>query len=192
MKILWIQLFYREDFIVISRSKGFTLIEVIMGTALAGLVMLGLAVVYLLGVDAWGRTSTRIELQRTATSAIYEITRDIQRADSLEILEGGNALFCRVMPFENDSNPPLFIIYNIEDLCLLKKYSEVNKKIIPSEDHDSLSIELLEGLPLFKYSTIVPTAPYEKIVDINFRIVHKKDNVKELMPFTTTVGARNL
>lgn len=185
-------MFYREDFIVISKSKGFSLIEVIMGTALAGLVMLGLAVVYLLGVDAWGRTSTRVELQRTATSAIYEITRDIQRADSLEILQEGSALFCRIMPFENDSNPPLSIIYNIEDLCLVKKYNEINKKIIPSEDHDSLSIELIEGVPLFKYSTLVPTAPYEKVVDINFRIVHKKNKIKELMPFTTTVGARNL
>lgn len=175
-----------------NNRGGFTLIEVIMGTALAGLVMLGLAVVYLLGVDAWGRTSSRVALQRTASSALYELTRDIQRADSIEIFEGGRVLYCRIPPFYIDSTPPTTVLYTLTEEQLIKKNNENSFNIVPEEPHDSLKIELLEGIPLFRYSNAVPVAPHERVIDINFQIVHQKEKIKEIMPFTTTVGARNL
>lgn len=191
MKTYLTLLFYLESSIVINRDNGFTLTEVIVGTALAGLVMLGLAVVYMLGVDAWTKTASRIELQRTASSTLYEISRDIQRADSLEILEGGNTLYCRVPDFDGDSLSTA-IYYIMKEQVLIKKIDEVEKKLIPNDEHDSLTLELIESVPLFNYSRTVPTASYERVVDINFKIVHTKNKVKELMPFSTTVGARNL
>lgn len=162
-----------------------------MGTALAGLVMLGLAVVYLLGVDAWEKTSTRINLQRTASSVVYEITRDIQRADSLEIIDGGKVLYCRIPPFEMDSQVTV-VTYSLDDVILFKESNGLKSMIVPSRDHDSLRIEIIEGLPLFQLSNQVPTSSRERVVDINFTIVHSKNKVDESMDFSTVVGARNL
>lgn len=176
---------------MINKIDGFTIIEVIVGTALAGLVMLGLAVVYMLGVDAWTKTSYRIELQRTASSTIYEISRDIQRADSLEILDGGMSLFCRIPDFDGDSLYTT-VYYILNEQMLTKKVNEDEQKLIPNDEHDSLSLELIESIPLFNYTMTVPTASYERVVDINFKIVHSKNKIKEIMPFSTTVGARNL
>lgn len=176
---------------MISSNRGFTLPEVIMGTALAGLVMLGLAVVYLLGVDAWNKTSGRINLQRTASTAIYRLTRDIQRADSLEITDEGSGLFCRIPGFESDT-VSRFINYRIVDQKLIIEESGESILLIPFSESDSISLEPVEGEKVFSYSTEIPTTGSERIVKISFTVTRKENDIAELLPFTTTVGARNL
>lgn len=176
---------------MISSNRGFTLPEVIMGTALAGLVMLGLAVVYLLGVDAWDKTSGRIILQRTASTAIYRISRDIQRADSLEITDEGSGLFCRIPDFESDSVSRV-VNYRITDGKLLTEESGETVSLIPFSESDSISLEITEGEQVFSYSTDIPTTGSERIVKISFTISRDVNDIKEMLPFTTIVGARNL
>lgn len=176
---------------MINNKSGYTLAEVILGTVLAGIVMLGLAVVYLLGVDAWEKTSGRILLQRTASSAIYSLTRAIQRADSLEILDGGNVLACRIPHFENDSTFES-ITYRLNNFQLYKEANEEKSFLIPFSEKDSIALEPVEGEPLFRYSDGVPTTESERIVEIQFLITRTKNDIKEMIPFSTTVGARNL
>lgn len=170
--------------------SGATLVEMMVAVILASIVMMGLVTAYLFGLDAWDRTAKKSVLNESGSAVMHCLTRDIQRADSVEILNGGKDLFLRIRPF-NDTIPQYFLSYSIDDSRLFRDSNGVKVVVLPQYKNDSIGISLIDAKPFFSLNKEVPLTRYDKVIDIAFQLRLKTDKVEEETEFESTITARN-
>lgn len=171
-------------------NRGATLIEVLLAVILASTVTLGLTIAFLFGIDSWERTALKSALSESGSSTLFIMERDIQRADSIEILEGGKALFLQIRPFDN-TVPQHAIIYKVEDMQLLRDSTGIVTTIIPQHKADSTTLDLIPGKKLFSLNRTLPINEFDRVIDIQFRLKLKNKKIEEATEFQTTVFPRN-
>lgn len=172
-------------------KRGASLIEVMLAVVLVSAIMSGLAVVYVFAIDAWDKTAKKAVLNESGSYALFCLSRDIQRADSLEILRGGEELFMRIRPF-TDTVPPYFVRYTLEENELRRDSSGTPKIIIPQFKSDSIGLHLLEGKKLFTLNRTLPINEFDRIIDVSFQLQLKTSKLEEETEFHSTMIARNL
>lgn len=172
-------------------KRGATLIEVMLTVVLLAIVTMGLVIAYLFGIDAWDRTAKKTVLNESGSFVMFSVTRDIQRADSLEILNSGKDLFLRIRPYSQEVLPHT-ITYKLLDNRLDRDSNGVVTPIIPQYKNDSISINMIEGTKLFTLHKGLPTNEFDRIVDLQFSLTLKNAKVEEETEFKTTIFARNL
>lgn len=170
--------------------SGATLVEMMVAVILASIVMMGLVTAYLFGLDAWDRTAKKSVLNESGSALMYTLTRDIQRADSVEILNGGKDLFLRIRPF-SDTVPQHFLSYSIEEDKLYRDSNGVKNVVLPLYKNDSVGILLIDAKPFFRLNREVPLTRYDKVIDISFQLRLKTGKIEEETEFESTVTARN-
>ena len=172
-------------------NRGFSLPEVLMGCSLAALVILGSAVIYLFGVDAWERTAVTMQLQSNGTAILREITLAIQKADSVAVDPSGKFIALRIPPFQ-ERDTTAYISFEIIDGGLQQTVNGVSTMLIIGNGTDSLVIEDNSRQPIFRMSRDIPLAPRERVVDIALSLMSvRTKSLLESMDFTATVAARN-
>lgn len=172
-------------------KRGASLIEVMLAVVLVSAIMSGLAVVYLFAIDAWEKTAKKSVLNESGSYALFCLSRDIQRADSLEILRGGDELLLRIRPFA-DTIPPHFVRYTLLDKELQRDSSGVPQIIIPQYQYDSIGISQLESKKLFTLNRTLPVNEFDRIIDVSFQLQLKTSKIEEETEFQSTMVARNL
>ena len=67
--------------------KGFTIIEVLTVVVIMGLVISGVAAIYLMGITAWKEGGVQIGLQREASIAMEKMVRGVYGTDGIRQAE---------------------------------------------------------------------------------------------------------
>lgn len=171
--------------------RGASLIEVMLAVVLVGAIMSGLAIVYIFAIDAWDKTAKKSVLNESGSYVLFCLSRDIQRADSLEILKGGQELYMRIRSFV-DTVPHHVINYKLEENQLRRDSSGIPQIIVPQYKNDSIYIEMLEGKKLFTLNRTLPINEFDRIIDVQFQLQLKTGKLEEETEFQSTFIARNL
>lgn len=75
-----------------GNTAGFTLMEVIVATVVAAIVLLALITMYITSLDAWDRSGARLALQRNAAMALDRVIFDVRHGSRVEIGAGATSL----------------------------------------------------------------------------------------------------
>ena len=97
-----------------QQEKGFTLIEMILATALLGLLAAAIFSFYHLGVRSWQKGIARIDHQQNARAAMELIDRELRFAAQVEIVQSGELRYKLLgdKGFERPSNYRRFRLSN--------------------------------------------------------------------------------
>jgi len=172
------------------QNSGITLVELMLGVVLAGLLSVALVTVFLIGARAVDRIETQKLLQETLASTLFGLTRDIQMAETLEIDETGTTL--RIQVFPQDSLEQVSPVeYLVKELRLIKRVDSTETVVIPPDTtSQNVSISAFDTTKIFSWceDSLVKDLP---LIDISF--ILEIDNEEQLyrLPYRTTIGIRN-
>ncbi len=136
-------------------ENGFTLVELLMGLAILGLVLGTIYGCFFAGTRSWQRGSERMDHQQNGRIAVDSIVRELRYANYVEALSDGKELcfkwgfddktryFKRVGPEADD----LVLIYRHDDgsETQTKIALEITDLIFLIDEHNNVRINLTSG-----------------------------------------------
>lgn len=123
-----------------SRLKGFTLVEVLVGFGLVGIVSVLVAALYFTNFKLFSNQTTSIDVNSQNKIAVDEITNQIRQSQSVAVsccsgdTSGVNVLILQLWPLDTNGNPtdpnPFYdyIVYKIDP----SDATRIQKKIVPA------------------------------------------------------------
>lgn len=78
--------------VIAGNAAGFTLMELIVATVVAAIVLLALITMYITSLQAWDRSGARLALQRNGALALDRVIFDIRHGSRVEIGSGSESL----------------------------------------------------------------------------------------------------
>lgn len=105
------------------RRRGFTLIEVLISIALAGILIAEMSALFGAGLQNSTRNSAMVENDRTATSALSTVLGEFREAlavDEPEVLKTSSSLTFQ-RPSPDGSGVVAHVHYYVKSGCLLRK-----------------------------------------------------------------------
>ena len=157
-----------------KKSQGATLAETMVAITIAGVVLLGLSTAYLIGWEAWDKAAIQLKMHRNASFAIYEITRALQRADTVAVEE--NRIWAG-MPLRDSLDQVEFVIQN--GRIWLKENGGNSQLILPETENDSIEVR--------KWEAKLDTG----MVSLEFEVVSRHKRLPQIMQFQTSAFPRN-
>lgn len=141
-----------------------------MVLSLAGIALLGLCQVYVVGYDSWEKTSVKIRLQQNGTLALAQMTQALQAAQSIVIRDQGFSVLGPAADSVVEFNRSGYELWQNQ------------KRIIPFEGWDKqLRVENLE----------VRKDPVTGIIHLRLELASDIHQIQERLNFQTSVYLRN-
>ena len=81
--------------------KGFTLVELLVGMTIMGLLIVGAMMVYTSSMRSFYQTRTDIDLTTENALGMQRVATSLKGAYSMEILDGGS---CQASPIQSPTN----------------------------------------------------------------------------------------
>jgi type II secretory pathway pseudopilin PulG len=160
-----------------------TLVEVAVATAITAMVILGLVIVYLFGVDTWLRARHRMVAQNAGGRAVYAIGRAARRASrsSAAVIDGGATLRLGYPLYEGGDAA---VAISLRDNALVAEGAETWS--VPEQEGDSLVVLAPEDNRVFVIDSAGAT------VSVRFGVASIGHGALDTVYFTTTMAMRNL
>ena len=163
-----------------SGETGTSLIEVVATVAILGLLILGLASVYVFGLDSWQKTEDTMRLQQNGTYLINYLSRD---ADGGALIDCTDDELTITYPKIDGLLQSQSVVYKLEDGRVFRQDVGGKKQIMPFSEMDS-SITVKDH-KLWTYNEPNHT------IEVQALLILKSGSYSEEMAFTTTIHPRN-
>lgn len=84
---------------IIRRNKGFTLLEILIATAIIGLLLSVITTVLIRGTEIYNRTKTRGDIQGNAVAALGLLSRELMETDIRSVYRTSNSTYPAIISF---------------------------------------------------------------------------------------------
>lgn len=160
-----------------------TFVELTVATAIAGMVILGLVIVYLFGVDTWLQARHRMVAQSAGGRAVYAIGRSARRASqSSAAVTNEGATLNLGYPLVGGGEGAITI--SLREQALVASGAEQWR--IPEKESDSLIVLPPGDLQVFRLDSARTS------VSVRFRVASIGYGALDTVHFETTMALRNL
>jgi prepilin-type N-terminal cleavage/methylation domain-containing protein len=183
-------------------ERGFTLAELLVASAVLGLLMLGVFTVQRQGLSAYQVGSARVEVQQNARAALDTMFNEIRRALIVTAVDapgcgtgpapggGGTSISIRV-PFPDPVDPTLEIVRTIDYRLDPLNETILERRVEPDANFDAV-IGGVQRLRIWCYdATDFPTATLTLVRSVHVRVSTQTDRGQHA-EMETRVRLRNL
>ncbi len=187
-------LLFHEGSILIKENSGASLVELMIGIFISAVVGFGLVVSFMMGENALLRSQSQAELHGTLANLIYDLTRDLQLADSVNIDETGMRLSI-VKQAADSTNVKESVSYEVKNKELIKKSDTLEVKVIPWDKSEfDITILELDTNQIFRWCS---DSLYKEFPIVDLQFVLKvtgtigDEEQTHTLPYKTSIGIRN-
>jgi len=174
-----------------GEARGLTLVELLLGVFLAGVVVVGLVKVYADAIQIWQRTEGRLSMEREASAAVRIIEQEIRQGQYLRILSyhGGQGTHLKIYSSEekgpcNAEEKASFYFHPFEKCIYRDKTGEfLRKRLVPmggkrvDQDRYQLQVVNLEfEVPDNAYRKSVCNQSRDYLVDFEITMANRFDD----------------
>jgi type II secretory pathway component PulJ len=171
-----------------SGRSGVTLVELLLGIFLTGIVLTGLVKVYADGIEIWRRTEAKLAMGHELSGAVQILEREIRQGQYLRVVNyhGGRGNQLKIYtsgesgPCNSDESASFY--FHPFDKCIYrdKQGEYLRKRLIPvrggkfSEDRHQIEVVNLEfEVPEGAYRKSVCNQSRDYLVDFEITVINR-------------------